>query len=477
MGKVQKVSWISILAASVVVVSGCSTNSVTQTPNSVETTQGQSASVNTNVTSGMKTVSAKTVSYPSVSYPKDTNKVTLTVWNWNNNFQKQIKVFNKYYPNIHVNLQNVGSGQTEYQKLITAINTGKGAPDLAMIEYSYLPQFIQSGGIANISKYDSSYSKYFPTWVWNQVKYNGGLYAIPSDVGPMGLYYQPLALQKDHLSVPKTWNEFQKDAAIYHKDNPGKYYSVFFVNDGQWMLSMLWQAGVTPFQSNGDTWKIDLNSPGALKVMKYWGSLVQTGAVQVGADFSPSFMKSVSAGDYATIPGSVWFSGTIQLAVAPGSKNWKAAFLPNWSSSAPLDSDWGGSSNAVTSQSKHPREAALLASFLSTNEQTISLATAPIASGGSSSFTSNKFAADLPVMKTPIDVLGGQPAYADIFSKANLAVGSKFEYPPFATYVYNDMSVEFQKAFDHRETWATALNNLQSSVTQFARSQGYSVSS
>lgn len=414
--------------------------------------------------------------FPKANYPKDSAKVTLTVWNWNNNFQKQINVFEKMYPNIHVNLENVGSGQTEYQKLQTAISTGTGAPDLAMIEYAYLPQFIQTGGIANISSYDSQYSKYFPSWVWNQVSYNGGLYAIPSDVGPMGLYYQPAVLAKNHLSVPTTWAQFQQEAEEFHKANPGKYFSFFSDNDGEWMLSLLWQAGVYPFHESNGTWKISFNTPQAEKVMQYWGNLVKNGSVQLTQDFSPAFMKSLGEGDYATVPGSVWFSGTIQLSVKPGAHNWQAGFLPNWKAGQTVDSDWGGSSNAVMAQSKHPKEAALLAAFLSTNAKTVTLATTPIANGGSSSFSSNKYASDLPVMSMPLGVLNNQEAYKNVFAKGSLEVDPNFEFPPFGTYVYNQMSVEFVKAFAGHESWSQALGNLQQSVTQFARSQGYKVS-
>ncbi len=101
------------------------------------------------------------------SFPAFTKDVTITWWTFDDNVKNVVAAFNKVYPNIHVLTPLVGAGQAEYTKLQTVIKAGTGAPDLVQIEYPILPEFIATGGLADISKYVGSYAKYFSPAVWD----------------------------------------------------------------------------------------------------------------------------------------------------------------------------------------------------------------------------------------------------------------------------------------------------------------------
>ncbi len=75
-----------------------------------------------------------------------TGPVTLNYWAWIPNMDKQVALFNKSHPNIHVNWVNVGAGPLEYNKLFTAIKANN-APDVAEVEYQLLPTFETTGGL------------------------------------------------------------------------------------------------------------------------------------------------------------------------------------------------------------------------------------------------------------------------------------------------------------------------------------------
>jgi multiple sugar transport system substrate-binding protein len=55
--------------------------------------------------------------------------VTLSFWSWVPGIDKAIAAFEKEYPKITVKRDNVGNGTTEYNKLLTALQAGSGAPD------------------------------------------------------------------------------------------------------------------------------------------------------------------------------------------------------------------------------------------------------------------------------------------------------------------------------------------------------------
>src|SRR4051812_50222637 len=62
-------------------------------------------------------------------------KTTITIWTWAKTLTGIVDAFEKKYPNVTVDVVNVGSGAAHYTKLENAIKAGTGAPDLATVEY------------------------------------------------------------------------------------------------------------------------------------------------------------------------------------------------------------------------------------------------------------------------------------------------------------------------------------------------------
>jgi multiple sugar transport system substrate-binding protein len=89
-------------------------------------------------------------------FTAESGPITLEVWSWVGGLDKAAKLFEQAYPNIKVHVNNVGGGPAEYQKLQTAIKAGSGGPDVAQIEYMFLPSFIVTDGLADLSKYGAN---------------------------------------------------------------------------------------------------------------------------------------------------------------------------------------------------------------------------------------------------------------------------------------------------------------------------------
>ena len=102
------------------------------------------------------------------------------------------------------NASELRLGGTFYAKLTTAMAGGTG-PDVTQVEFDHLPQFIGAHDLVNIAQYVSQYKSDFPAWTWDQVSQGSAVYAVPEDIGPMGLMYQPGVLKKYNLPVPATW--------------------------------------------------------------------------------------------------------------------------------------------------------------------------------------------------------------------------------------------------------------------------------
>jgi multiple sugar transport system substrate-binding protein len=428
---------------------------------------------------GMLLSSATTsyaASYPEPSFPAYTKNATITWWTWTANADKVIAAFNKVYPNIKVLHPLVGSGNAEYDKLTTAIKAGSGAPDVVQIEFQYLPKFVDTGGILDISKYVKQYGSYFQSWTWQQSSRGNAVYAIPEDIGPLALLYRPDVFEKYNLTVPKTWQQFADAAHKLHQQNPNMYLSYFPENDGGYITGLLWQAGVHPFTYTPNGWKIDLNSTLAKKVLNFWGDMIKKGDIKVENDWTPQWQSNIGKGIYASVAGPAWApTYMIQPYVKPGTDNWNAADIPQWDSNGTfLDGNWGGSTNAVTTQSQNPDAAALFAAWINTSGASEKLDVTDIKQGGRGQVPANKFGIQQPEMFAPNPALHNQVS-GPIYMKAASAVDNSFQWSPWTDYVYNEMTIEFTNAAAGKETWDQALDNLQHDVTVFAKSMGYKV--
>ena len=100
--------------------------------------------------------------YKEPDYSKfkvEEGQLTLELWSWVVGLDQVVKEFEQAFPNIKVHVNNVGGGPAEYQKLQTVLKAGSGAPDVVQIEYDFLPSFIATDGLADISQYGANDAK------------------------------------------------------------------------------------------------------------------------------------------------------------------------------------------------------------------------------------------------------------------------------------------------------------------------------
>ena len=118
---------------------------------------------------GSTTGSTKPVTQAEIDKAMNT-PTTLTFWTWVPDIQNEVNLFEKKYPKIKVKVVNTTGGAQHYPKLRAALKAGKGIPDVAQMEYDYIPSFTQTKSLLNLESYgaDKLGSQYVD-WVWNQV--------------------------------------------------------------------------------------------------------------------------------------------------------------------------------------------------------------------------------------------------------------------------------------------------------------------
>jgi multiple sugar transport system substrate-binding protein len=407
-------------------------------------------------------------------------KTTITWWSWTSNPKTVIANFEKAYPNITVPIPPVyGSGSAFYAKLTTALAGGTG-PCVTQIEYSEVPQYIGANDLVNIAQYVSSYKKDFPTWVWQQVSKGSAVYAVPEDIGPMGLMYQPAVFTKYNLPVPKTWSQFASDAAALHKADASMYLEPFVLNDPSILESLWWQAGARPFQllSNG-TWKIDVAGTIEQKVTNFWANLVKKGLAPVDNDFTTDWTHHIANDKYAAMVGAAWGPNYVissNLSANSG-QEWAVTQLPQWTASAHATANWGGSTNAVTKNcpSQDVKDAALFAAYINTSKSGVAIDEEPSSKGGRGLFPAANARASVSAFNAPVPYFSGNVNAS--YSKYASQVVTNWQWSPFDAEFRSFMETEFASAVAGKQTWTQALQGVESQLVAYAKSAGYTVES
>jgi multiple sugar transport system substrate-binding protein len=416
------------------------------------------------------TASGSSGSSGSTASGSTTGKVVhLTFWSWVPGISSSVGLWNKTHPDIQVKLDETTSGTAgTYAKMFSALTAGN-APDLGQVEYSVLPNFEHVGGVVNIAPYgaDNVRSDY-PGWVWNQVTLGSAVYAIPQDIGPMGLFYRADLFEKYHLTVPTTWSEYLADAEKLHQENPNAYIAAFPAADTQWFAGLAWQAGGRWFNTAGNSWVVNLDDSATAQVADLWQKMIADHLVKVEPDFANGWYKDLSDGTLLTWPSAVWGENTIATNAATTKGDWRVAPLPNWGS-APSDGNYGGSTTVVFKGTKYPAQAAAFAEWLNTNQSSIS---SLITKGGlyPADLEGEKQAAD----NSPVSFYGGQNIWA-VFRQGAQVVDTSFRWGPIMSTTFTQLGDAFSGATSGKGTLSSALVSTQSQTLSTMKQQGFSV--
>lgn len=80
----------------------------------------------------------------------------LTFWAWVPDIAQEVALFEQKYPAVKVKVVNAGQGAPEYTKLRTVLQAGTGAPDVAQIEFQYIPTFTITDSLLDLRPYGAA---------------------------------------------------------------------------------------------------------------------------------------------------------------------------------------------------------------------------------------------------------------------------------------------------------------------------------
>lgn len=398
--------------------------------------------------------------------------VKLTFWTWAPNMDKIVKVWNSEHPKIQVTVNKQDAGDPAVTKLLTAIKAGKGAPDLMQAEYQKIPTLVSTDALADISgELGDGVAKQFPEGVWNAVTLGSdAVYAVPQDSGPMQFYYRADIFTKLGLKVPTTWAEYADVAAAVRAADPSKYLGTFSANDAGWFTGLAQQAGASWWGVDGESWTVSIDDDATLKVADYWGGLVESGVIDNKPMYTPAWNAALNKGSQIGWLSAIWAPGVLEGNAPATAGKWKMAPMPQWDSAKPATGNWGGSATAVTTQSKHVKEATEFITWLNTSQQAV---TELVKTGG-------LYPANIPgqaeaLTKPPVFFANQPDFYATAGATAKTA--GSFTFGPNVNVAYSAYNDQFGKATEakSRSAFVAAVEAMQKTTLDDLKNSGFSV--
>ncbi len=396
--------------------------------------------------------------------------VELTFWSFNPPIQKQVDLFNQTHPNIHVTYRTEPSGFGQYYPKVLASVRAGNAPDVALIEYQYIPTMVANSALVDISKYGANDAKsQFDPAAWALAGQGGAQYGYPQDTGPMGLFYNKATFEKAGISQPPaTWDEFAQDAVKIHALGPNYYITSFPPQSTGWFQGLMWQAGAQWFSidESKQAWKLGINSPESKKVADFWQGLLDKGLVSTVADFSNGWNTGLNDGTIATWISAVWGQGVISGNAKDAAGKWAVATMPQWTPGGKVTAMWGGSAISVISGTKHPAEANEFAKWYLTNQDSLKIGVNDI----------GWYPSNLQARSTAVNAQNayyGNQVVDQVFVNETVQPGWLF--PPNLASVTNLQGDNFSSVVSKKMTLSDALDHLQSQVASDLQGNGISV--
>lgn len=394
---------------------------------------------------------------------------TLTVWGWAPQLEPIVEAFEKKYPKVKVNLENVGTGNDHYTKLQNAVKAGTGAPDVAQIEYAALPQFALSDSLEDLTPYGAAeLEDDYTASTWGSVALNGGIYALPQDSGPMAMFYRADVFDKHGIEVPATWEEYIAAAKKLHAADP-KAYIANDAGDAGFTTSMIWQAGGQPYTINSATdVNINLQDEGSKKWAANWNQLVEGKLVAPIASWSDEWYKGLSDGTIATLISGAWMPANLESGAGAAAGKWRVAPLPTYEAGKPATAENGGGGDAVMKQSKNKAAAYGFLEFSNGAEG----AAIHAANGG---FPSTVADLEADAFSNAENAYFGGQKVNEVLVQASKEVVTGWNYLPFQTYANSIFGDSVGQAYASNTDLNVGLQGWQDATAKYGQQQGFTV--
>lgn len=245
-----------------------------------------------------------------------------------------------------------------HNKLLVALQSGKGAPDISDIEISKFanflkgkPQLLPLNDVVDPEKSNVVQSRL------DIYSKDGKVYGIDFHVGASVIYYNKEILDKAGVNPDdiKTWEDYKK-AGKQVLEKTGVPMTTLETSD-QWSIWPQVAQLEGPVDFIDENGEVNLSDPQIVNVLKYEQDLINEGiavAAPGNGHHKEEYYGFMNNGGAASVWMPMWYMGRFvdympdlkgKIVIKP---------MPAWKEGSPRSAGMGGTGTAVTNQSKHP---------------------------------------------------------------------------------------------------------------------------
>ncbi|MDG2497468.1 MAG: extracellular solute-binding protein [Aquiluna sp.] len=256
-------------------------------------------------------------------------------------------------PDIKINMK-VSDFDPHHQGLLTSLDSA--APDIAAIEVGYSSLFkAVAAKFVDMREFGAeALEDDYLDWRWAQgVDLEGRVFGIPTDVGPMTICYRSdlfaaagLPTDRDEVSALwPTWEDFIATGEKYVAATGDSFLS----STGYVWNAVKNQSDEKFYSADGSTLVYDTNP----QIKKAWDLSVAATPISANiGDWTADWNAGMNNGAYAVLTCPAWMMGYIQSQAPDLGGSWDVATMPEGGG------NWGGSQLTIPARAQYPAEAA-----------------------------------------------------------------------------------------------------------------------
>ena len=307
----------------------------------------------------------------TVRIPAARAATKITYWAWSEHIRGAKHVYAKFremHPDIEVDIINLNPQEIQ-DKILIALATGVGAPDVGLIIESRFPSYPPTGGLLDVTAHLKGLQDQYEPRLWSRLHYNNKAYGFPYINNSAVMFYRRDLFEKAGITAPiDTWPEWIEAGKKIRAMNPDTYmHQVSPGVPGNGPLNAYMESrGVQYFDENGKT--IRNNKLGA-EVLAFYHDLVKKHDIAyLVRHNSPEYFVAMKTGKIAALHSGNWGLERIESEAPDLKGKWGVQPWPRWSKDAPaVTGTWGGSVLVIPRSGKNIDAAVKWAKFLGTN--------------------------------------------------------------------------------------------------------------
>ncbi|NJC21618.1 multiple sugar transport system substrate-binding protein [Arthrobacter pigmenti] len=377
---------------------------------------------------------------------------------------KVAEAFNESQDSITVTFEEAANTANGGNALLTTAIEAGNAPDVAMVEYASLPQFVTSGNVIPLDEVlPAEMVDGIEPSIKDLVTLGDQTWAAPYDTPPMVAWYRADMLEAAGVEVPTSWEEFEAAGLAVQEKFPGVALASFNPNEAPMLAGQAWANGAQWFAAEEDTWKVGVTDAASLEVADRYQGLIDQGILKVVNAFSDEWTADITNSKVAGLFGGSWSATGIRARAEGQEGNWVAAQLPSEGGSL-----LGGSSFVIPKSSKNAAAAAKFIEYAATNPAAV----------GARGDTGSAYFADPDLTAAAKEAYDatffGNDIY-EVFDAAAATINSGWQWGPNYEITNTALKDAFSKVAPDGPSVADAFETAQAATVEGLEQSGLSV--